>query len=691
VLLVGIFSASLFLSAPPTSALDCGGVDTSVIGGDACEGASTTSSDSSTNPVISVLKFVMQVLMGAVGIAAVGALIYAGIMYSSAGGESSQVQKAKTVIKDTVIGIVAFSFMIIILNFVIPGGVFGQQGVTGGGTSAIEIDDDDDPIQTSNSTTFSIVSMPDTQFEINEEAKTGAKKVFNSMQWIVNNKAESKSNIQVVVGPGDLTNAGDPTDSKVKKMFATVSKDYAILDAANIPYSISNGNHDTDATCTDAGKSYGARNCTSNKDTYTKNLHQATMFNKTFTTSRAGLKGLTLYKTGEVQNSYRVFRVHNTNWLVLSIEFYPRAAVFKWAQKVVASHPTYNVVVVTHGYMGNGTNVIGKGISNYCAKGGDCTEPETIQSDLLLKYSNVKMLFSGHVTTWSTRIDTAKSSGNKVVQFKSTVHACVGGVKCTNPMRIVKIDLEKNTLTSQLCLTATPTTLSDCESKTINGMKYVTSGSSGTANPTTPAISVAGVENFRDAGTLNSTVLKTGLLYRSANLNSLTATGKKTLTTLLKGGTILDLRTTSDSGFKKDPTITGATNTNIQIKGEGTSEGYKKTFVNNATARGQFAKTINAIADTTGPVLVHCKHGKDRTGWTIAMIMYIVGDGKYSNSQLDTMVLKEYELTEGSSGSILSDALTEAKTKYGSIMNYIRKGLGISEDTITKLKNRLGV
>jgi hypothetical protein len=86
----------------------------------------------------------MQVLMGAVGIAAVGALIYAGIMYSSAGGESSQVQKAKTTIKDTVIGIVAFSFMIIILNFVIPGGVFGQQGVSGGGTVAHTPDEEED-------------------------------------------------------------------------------------------------------------------------------------------------------------------------------------------------------------------------------------------------------------------------------------------------------------------------------------------------------------------------------------------------------------------------------------------------------------------------------------------------------------------------------------------------------------------
>jgi hypothetical protein len=77
----------------------------------------------------------MQILTGAVGIAAVGALIYAGILYSAAGGEAGQVQKAKTIITDTVIGIVCYAGMIIILNFIIPGGVFGQQSTKGGGTT----------------------------------------------------------------------------------------------------------------------------------------------------------------------------------------------------------------------------------------------------------------------------------------------------------------------------------------------------------------------------------------------------------------------------------------------------------------------------------------------------------------------------------------------------------------------------
>lgn len=532
--------------------------------------------------------------------------------------------------------------------------------------------------------------MPDTQFEINREANEGEIKVLNNMKWIANNKGENKSNIQVVVGPGDLTNAGDPNDSKVKKMFAAVSRDYAVLDAAKVPYSITNGNHDTDATCTNPGKSWGAKTCFSNKQKNTEKLHQATMLNRTFKTSRAGLKGLTLYKAGEIQNSYRVFRVRNTNWLVLALEFYPRAAVFKWAQNVVATHPTYNVVVVTHGYMGGGTNVIGKGISNYCAKGSDCTEPETIQSDLLLRYSNVKMLFSGHVTPWATRIDTSKT-GNKVVQFKTTVHACAGDIKCTNPMRIVTIDLEKNTLTSKFCQNAKPTSVSGCESKTISGMKYVTSGSSGSTPNPSNSTTFDKIENFRDAAASNKTLLKPNLLYRSANFNDATSSDKAKMAALLKGGVLIDLRQSSDSKFKKDPSISGVTNVHIPTKGEGSAKGYVNTFIKDATARKQFGKAIETIANTNGPALVHCKHGKDRTGWTIALVMYIVGDGKYSNSKLDKMVMTEYLKSPNVEEAWLKAAISAARDKYGSLMKYVTQGLGVSDETITKLKNKMGV
>lgn len=81
--------------------------------------------DVSKSGVFQVVIWVLRIMTGAVGIAAIGALIYAGVTYGSASGESAQVAKAKTIITDTVIGLVAYGFMFIILNWLIPGGIFG--------------------------------------------------------------------------------------------------------------------------------------------------------------------------------------------------------------------------------------------------------------------------------------------------------------------------------------------------------------------------------------------------------------------------------------------------------------------------------------------------------------------------------------------------------------------------------------
>jgi len=129
------------------------------------------------------------------------------------------------------------------------------------------------------------------------------------------------------------------------------------------------------------------------------------------------------------------------------------------------------------------------------------------------------------------------------------------------------------------------------------------------------------VTNIRDAG--GSGYIKSGILFRSANLNNATSSDKTNLSTLLSGGSIIDLRQSTDTGYKQDPSATNVSNKHIPIKGEASAQGYVDTFINNSTARAQFATTIRAIASATpdSPVLIHCKSGKDRTGWTVALVM----------------------------------------------------------------------
>lgn len=85
------------------------------------DGDSPTSQNSA---VLALLQWAIGILTAGVGIAAVGAFIFAGILYSSADGSAEQVKKAKGIMTNTVIGLVVFAVMALALVWIIPGGVF---------------------------------------------------------------------------------------------------------------------------------------------------------------------------------------------------------------------------------------------------------------------------------------------------------------------------------------------------------------------------------------------------------------------------------------------------------------------------------------------------------------------------------------------------------------------------------------
>ena len=70
-----------------------------------------------------ILNYVPVTMTAGVVIAAIGSVVVAGVLYTSAGSNSSQVQKAKTMITNTIIGVLAYAVMWAILEWLIPGGV----------------------------------------------------------------------------------------------------------------------------------------------------------------------------------------------------------------------------------------------------------------------------------------------------------------------------------------------------------------------------------------------------------------------------------------------------------------------------------------------------------------------------------------------------------------------------------------
>lgn len=109
-------SPSPSTSSQASSTGSCGDTKTEFI---RCEESSGLGS---IGALIKIAIFVVTVI---IGIAAVGGLGYAAILYSAARDNQGQVSEARTIIRNVVIGLVLYGFAIAIINMLVPGGVIG--------------------------------------------------------------------------------------------------------------------------------------------------------------------------------------------------------------------------------------------------------------------------------------------------------------------------------------------------------------------------------------------------------------------------------------------------------------------------------------------------------------------------------------------------------------------------------------
>ena len=125
-----LFGMGLYASG--AYAATCGGVEVSVLncdnqpggGGGNNNGGAVNSDDIQNSGVWKLLELVLNVMSGLVLIVAIGGLVYAAIMYASAQDNAGQVQQAIENIRNVVIGIVLYILMYVLLQYLIPGGIF---------------------------------------------------------------------------------------------------------------------------------------------------------------------------------------------------------------------------------------------------------------------------------------------------------------------------------------------------------------------------------------------------------------------------------------------------------------------------------------------------------------------------------------------------------------------------------------
>lgn len=289
-------------------------------------------------------------------------------------------------------------------------------------------------------TKFSVAVIPDTQNEMTNPADTRFK---NRATWLAENK--SALDLRYAIQIGDLTNWGQVVPSQFDK----AGTDIKPLEAA-VPWAGAIGNHDTAAVCIGGSACPGANTNVAVRNT--------SAFNNTFPPSRFPRLGGT-FEAGKVDNAYQTFTAGGVDWMVLTLELWPRASAVNWAKSVVGSHPDHNVVVVTHAYLEGDGSISG-------SNGGyGATSPQYLFDNLIKVYPNVRMVLSGHVGDSAVRTDTG-NQGNKIVSLLQTFHSW------TNPVRLVEIDTAAGTVTSKVYAPASQTDFPNASTWT-NGLNFV--------------------------------------------------------------------------------------------------------------------------------------------------------------------------------------------------------------------------
>ena len=136
-----------------------------------------------------------------------------------------------------------------------------------------------------------------------------------------------------------------------------------------------------------------------------------------------------------------------------------------------------------------------------------------------------------------------------------------------------------------------------------------------------------------------------------------------------------------------------------------------RTFVEDASAREQFAAVMERIADGESlPAFTHCTAGKDRTGWSTAVVLSALGVPKETIIE-DYLLTNEFAADKNAERiqqvqglmenpdlllpvlevrkEYIQSSFDAVERKYGSMANYLKKGLGLTAADIKALREQL--
>lgn len=258
-------------------------------------------------------------------------------------------------------------------------------------------------------------------------------------------------------------------------------------------------------------------------------------------------------------------------------------------------------------------------------------------------------------------------------------------------------------------------------------------------------LSIEGLRNARQLGGYigaDGRPVKDGLLLRTERLDKLSDEAAAALAEQYSIAYVVDFRMDYERAGADDQEIPGATNEWINVYQMDMTDPanialmkriselktdleksvayaqtgklaslYTEILLSEVGQRG-YARFFELLLEADGAVLWHCTYGKDRTGVAAALLMYALGvdeetimeeflltnrvyqeeiaglEAALKNAGYDDAVVGEAQAIVGVKSEYLTAAFEAVKEKYGSIEDYLRNQLGLSEEAQNRLREK---
>jgi hypothetical protein len=260
-----------------------------------------------------------------------------------------------------------------------------------------------------DSDSFTLIVLPDTQGYADIRHKETQKHwpgigdqrscFFAQTQWIKKN--QQTMNIVMAVHMGDITQ----TDHDEEWQIADTA--FKTIDS-HVPYVLCSGNHDM-------GYSPQHRKTSQSRASHFSSYFPPTRFTKNplYEAHFGREKERHFREDGKIENYYLFLRAGGMKFLILTLEFKPRNETLAWANRVVAQHPDYRTIMVTHSFLTSKAGQRSDG-DHYLVEGNS---GESIWEKFVSPHKNIFLVLSGH--SMENLLTSKGKHGNRVHQVQA--------------------------------------------------------------------------------------------------------------------------------------------------------------------------------------------------------------------------------------------------------------------------------